>query len=90
METEMRICAYRYNKKCPNESRCINSKECGKKEDCTRCANFIMSNIGYCLHHGLTKFYKNGKCKLCVQYQRLETLYKNKDKKEMNEKTLKV
>lgn len=90
METETKICVYRYNKRCPNKSRCVNPKACGKKDGCIHCVNFKMFGMNYCLYHGLTEFYKNGKCKLCVKYQRLETLYKNKQKKESLEKTLKV
>lgn len=33
---------------------------------------------GYCLTHGWTPFYKNGKCKECVKYKRLETFYRNR------------
>ena len=44
----------------------------------------------FCLHHGFTDFYKNGKCKLCVKYKRLETYYKNKEKKEEKEQSLHV
>lgn len=47
-----------------------------------------MNNLKFCIHHGLTPHYKNGKCKLCVKYQRIETYYKNKKKKEELEKTL--
>lgn len=65
-------------------------QRCGKKEDCKRCGNFIEISRGVCLHHGLTDFYKNGKCKICVKYQRLEAFYKNREKKLRLEKTLNV
>ena len=32
-----------------------------------------------CLIHGLTPHYKNGKCKLCVKYQRIQTRIENKE-----------
>ena len=44
----------------------------------------------FCLTHGFTEFYKNGKCKECVKYQRLETYYKNREMKLRLEKTLNV
>lgn len=38
--------------------------------------------MGFCLHHGITEFYKNGKCKECVKYDKLcklrETIAYNK------------
>lgn len=83
----MRCCSIK--NKCPNKSRCINH-ECGNKEACIKCANFIDISKRFCLHHGLTEFYKNGKCKLCVKYQRMETFYKNQEKKNGLEKTLHV
>lgn len=75
---------------CPRASRCKDQR-CGKKEVCNHCGNFVtLTNKRFCLHHGLTDFYKNGKCKICVKYQRLESFYKNREKKLRLEKTLNV
>jgi hypothetical protein len=34
--------------------------------------------MNYCIHHGFTPFYKNGKCKECVKYQRIYTRMQNR------------
>ena len=74
---------------CPKTTQC-EDRRCGKKEVCKCCTNFITTSKHFCLHHGLTDFYKNGKCKICVKYQRLESFYKNREKKLRLEKTLNV
>lgn len=35
--------------------------------------------INFCMYHGMTEFYKNGHCKECVKYKRLQTLNSNKE-----------
>ena len=76
-------------KNCPKVLQ-YEDQKCGKKEAYKHCVNFIETNKHFCLHHGLTDFYKNGKCKICVKYQRLEAFYKNREKKLRLEKTLNV
>ena len=34
--------------------------------------------MNYCIHHGFVPFYKNGKCKECVKYQRIYTRIQNR------------
>lgn len=51
-----------------------------------------MDNIylKFCLYHGETPHYKNGKCKLCVKYKRIETRRKNKEYKKEVDKYYKI
>jgi hypothetical protein len=51
-----------------------------------------MDNIylKFCLYHGVTPHYKNGKCKECVKYQRLEARRKNKEFKDHIDKYYKI
>lgn len=46
--------------------------------------NVIDVRMNYCIHHGFTAFYKNGKCKECVKYQRLQTRLYNRKNSSLN------
>jgi len=40
--------------------------------------------LRFCLVHGITPHYKNGKCKECVKYQRYEARKRNKEFNRLN------
>ena len=46
----------------------------------TKPENRITIRMDYCICHGFTEFYKNGKCKECVKYSKLRKIINRKHK----------
>ena len=40
--------------------------------------------LKFCLYHGMTPHYKNGKCKECVKYSRIQNCLKTKENTKLN------